>query len=315
MINKWVFLLLFMGTGITGCSSGSAAEENLVVEEERAEAGGNLPVEESLEELTEENVFLRYDAVKSALARWNTAIDAHRTFDLEKLYAEKVRYYAKTTDRQSVLNQKNEWLKQHKFYAQQLGHIEVYYDDSDTLGLEFIAHFTKICIEKTKQTEVESFLHFRKFGKDWKIVEETDGPTEVHAAKKKPLQTLPNGSYEYYIGYWTDTRDMPQFAHDMVPYNSSLNFKIGEKGITGIYNDYSGTMRSSTYYFVKSGRIVDGILELNVIFSQSDDPQPEDFEGNEETETWRFKILENKALICLSKENPTLYSRTLRLLN
>lgn len=304
MNGKRIVGLFFLVTLIAGCSSGNALEEEVVV--------SILPAGEASEEMTAESIFLRYDAVRNVLYEWNAAIDSHRTFELEKLYAKKVRYYSKMTDRQEVIHQKNEWLKQHKFYAQQLGHCEIYYDDSDTLGLEFTASFIKICIEKTKQTEVESFLTFRKFGNEWKIIEETDGPTEVNAAKMKPVHTLPDGSYRYYLGYWSDTRDIPRFAQDMAPYSSTLEFEITEKGITGVYDDYSGTMRSRTHYLVKSGKIVDGILELYVVYSPVENPSPKDLEGTEETQTWRFKILANQQLTCLSKENVTLYSRTLR---
>jgi len=316
MTGKLVLVLFAAVLLNTGCSSGSSAESEDaqgVPKEATADSSvETIPAGEADEEPNAENVFLRYDAVKKVLHEWNEAVKRHRTIDMEKLYADKVMYYSKETDKQSVFNQKNEWFKKHLSYSQELGYHEVYYDDSDTLGLEFIASFTKICIENNKRTEVESFLYFRKFGNDWKIVKETDALTEVNAAKKKPLTSLPEGSYEYYQGYWSDTRDIPQFAHDMAPYNTSLNFTISGKGITGVYNEYSGTARSRTFYLVKSGKITNGILELQMVYSESDDPAPEDLEGNEETETWRFKILPDKKLLCISKENVSLYSRTLR---
>lgn len=267
--------------------------------------------EDSKDTQNTENVFRRYDAVKKILKKWNQAISEHQLSDLENLYADEVSYYAKKITKQAILTQKSDWLKKHTSYKQELGYTDVYYNDRDTLGVEFVTQFTKICIENKRKTEVESFLYFRKFGKEWKIVRETDAITEVNVARKKPIANLPEGEYEYYVGQWSDTRDIPQFAHDMVPYNSSLDFTIGDEGILGVYSEYSGTARSRMYYLVKSGKVDNGILELKMIYSQFADPTPEDFEGAEETETWRFKIFQNQQLVCLSPENLTLYSKTL----
>ncbi|WP_186280153.1 hypothetical protein [Fluviicola chungangensis] len=258
-----------------------------------------------------ENVFRRYDAVKKILKKWNEAISEHRLSDLENLYADEVSYYSKKSNKQAVLTQKSDWLKIHPSYKQELGYVDVYYDDEDVLGVEFVVQFTKICIENGKKTEIESYLYFRKFGNEWKIVRETDAPTEVNVARKKPVTNLPEGNYNYYTGQWSDTRDVQGFGHDQVPYSVNLNFTIGVGGITGVYHYYSGTARSRTFYLIKSGKIDNGILELHVIYSQVDDPEPEDFDEDAETETWRFKILENKQLFSLSKDE-AFYSRALR---
>ncbi len=100
----------------------------------------------------------------------------------------------------------------------------------------------------------------------------------------------------------------------MVPYNTSLDLKVTPKGITGLYNEYSGTTRSRIFYLVKSGKIVNGILELQLVYSESDETSLEDLEGNEETEIWRFKILPDQKLLGISKENGALYAKTLRCL-
>ncbi len=317
MISKQLLAFYLLAVLLSACNSGNPKEDKTkaIPEAENQETvhSEKKPAvsEDTKDEPNTENVFRRYDAVKTVLKKWNQAISGHRTSDLENLYADEVSYYSKKSNKQAILAQKSEWLKKHPSYKQELGYTDVYYDDTDTLEVEFVAQFTKICIQNKKKTEVESYLYFRKFGKEWKIVRETDALTEVNVARKKPVVNLPEGKYGYYIGQWSDTRDIPQFAHDQVPYSTSLDFTIGAGGISGVYEYYSGTARSRTCYFVKSGMVENGILELKVIYSQVDDPSPEDFNGGEETETWRFKILENKELICLSKENPALYARTL----
>jgi hypothetical protein len=320
MICKQLLVLLLAAAALSACNSGNPrelktkaitkAEKQKTVHPEKKPA-----VSKDFEETPDTgNIFRRYDAVKKILKKWNQAISGHRPVDLENLYADEVIYYSKKSNKQAILSQKTDWLKKHPSYKQELGYTDVYYDDMDTMEVEFVAQFTKICIENKKKTEVESYLYFRKFGKEWKIVRETDAPTEVNVARKKPVVNLPEGKYEYYIGQWSDTRDIPNFAHDQVPYNTSLDFAITANGITGIYDYYSGKARSRTYYLVKSGKIENGILELTVIFSQFDNPTPEDFDESAETETWRFKILENKQLVGLSKECFA-YSRTLKRIN
>jgi hypothetical protein len=319
MIGKQIRVIFLLAIGLTACNSentkddksntGSGVEQQKNTRSENETALSDES--ESDEESDPENVFRGYDAGKKILKNWNQAISEHQLSDLENLYADEVFYYAKKMTKQAILDQKSDWLKKHMSYQQKLGYSAVYYDDRDTLGVEFVAQFTKICIENKKKTEVESYLYFRKFGSDWKIVQETDAITEVNLARKKPVVNLPEGKYKYYVGQWSDTRDIPQFAHEMVPYNSSLDFTIGEEGISGVYNEYSGTARSRAYYLVKSGKVENGILELKVIYSPFANPAPEDFDGGEETKTWRFKILENQQLLCLSSENLTLYSKTL----
>lgn len=296
------------------CTSGNADEQ---VSDQEVISGMDASVPEagpvsSGETADNEPVFLRYDAVKKALHEWNEAITRHRTIDMENLYADTVIYYSEKLAKQSVFSRKNEWFKKHPFHSQELGPYEIYYDDSDSLGLEFTAAFTKVSIEKEQRVEVDAYLYFRKFGEQWKIVKETDAITEVYVAKKKPVTSLPLGNYSFYQGYWSDTRDIPQLAHDMVPYNTSLDLKVTPKGITGLYNEYSGTTRSRIFYLVKSGKIVNGILELQLVYSESDETSLEDLEGNEETETWRFKILPDQKLLGISKENGALYAKTLR---
>jgi len=227
-------------------------------------------------------------------------------------------YYAKNSNRQAILTQKSDWLKKHTSYKQELGYTDVYHDEQDVELVEFVAQFTKICIENKKKTEVESYLYFRKFGKEWKIVRETDAPTEVNVARKKPVLDLPEGHYNYYAGQWSDARDVPGFGHDYVPYSVDLNFTIGADGITGAYDYYSGTARGHSFYLIKSGKVENGILELEVIYSKFDDPMFADpdevaayLAAETETNTLCFKIIENKQLFLLSKDG-AFYSRVLR---
>lgn len=319
MICKQLLGFLLAAAALSACNSGNSGNSKEDKTKDKTEVEKNKALssqdksalsEDSEEESNTENVFRRYDAVKNILKKWNRAISEHQPSDLESLYADEVSYYARKSSKQAVLTQKSDWLKKHPSYKQELGFTDVYYDDRDTMGVEFVAQFTKICSENKKKTEVESYLYFRKFGNEWKIVRETDAVTEVNVARKKPVVDLPEGKYEYYIGQWSDTRDIPQFAHDQVSYNASLDLTIKDGRITGLYDYYSGTARSRTYYWVESGKIENGILELTMIYSEFDDPKPEDFDGGELIETWRFKILENKQLVCLSKGNLT-YAKTL----
>lgn len=329
------FLLLIVG--LSGCGSENedkatnkpaeekhvpvAKKHKMVVSQEEDDSSEDSKYEEEYGEPHPGNVFPYYNAAKKILKNWNQAISKHKPENLENLYADEVIYYGKKSNKQAIVNQKSDWLKKHTSYKQELGYTDIYYYDNEVyiykIGpkqFELVAEFTKICIENQKKTEVISYLYFRKFGKEWKIVRETDVITEINLAKKKPVLNLPEGERRYYVGQWSDTRDVPGFAHDQVPYESSLNFTVADNGITGVYHWYSGTARSRTFYLIKSGKIANGILELEVIFSVMDDPAPEDFDEDEPTETWRFKILENNQLFCLSKDSPS-YGKTLLLAN
>ena len=337
MICKQILVFLLAAAALSACNSGNPKEDKtkVIPEAEKPETGHpekKPAVSKDFEETPDTgNIFRRYDAVKKILKIWNQAISGHRMADLENLYADEVIYYSKKSNKQAILTQKSDWLKKHPSYKQELGYTNVYFDEDDiqeveelVLKVAFVAQFTKICIENGKKTEVESYLYFRKFGKEWKIVCETDALTEVNVMRKKPLVDLPEGEYNYYLGQWSDTRDVPGFAHDMVPYSASLDFKIGAGEITGVYDYYSGTLRSHTYYVIKSGKVVNGILELETAYSEVDipsipssediDEMYEDSYLSKETEILRFKILENKQLVGLSKECFA-YSRTLKRIN
>ncbi|WP_430402837.1 hypothetical protein [Fluviicola sp.] len=324
MICKQLLVFLLAAAALSACNSGNPkkAKTKAIPEAQKQETvhSEKKPVvSEDLKDTTNtENVFRRYDAVKKILKKWNQAISEHRPSDLESLYADEVSYYSKKSNKQAILTQKSDWLKKHTSYKQELGYTDIYYDEDDIEVVELVAQFTKICIENKKKMEVESYLYFRKFGKEWKMVRETDAPTEVNVARKKPVVELPEGEYSYFIGKWSDTRDIPGFGHDQVPYRVELEFTIGADGITGVYDFYSGTARSHSFYLIKSGKVENGILELQVIYSKFDDPMFADpdevaayLAAETETTTLRFKIIENKQLFLLSKDE-AFYSRALR---
>ena len=334
MICKQILAFSLVAVLLSACDSGKSKEnkpkDTPSAEKHEPLSSKEKPAssEKSEDTLNDENIFRHYDAVKKILKKWNQAINEHQLSDLENLYADEVSYYSKKSSKQGVLTQKSDWLKKHPSYKQELGYTDVYFDEDDiqeveeaVLKVEFVAQFTKICIENGKKTEIESYLYFRKFGKEWKIVRETDALTEVNVAKKKPVFNLPEGRYNYYFGQWSDTRDIHGFAHDMVPYSADLYFTMADGKITGIYDYYSGTARSHTYYLIKSGKVANGILELEMVYSEVDIPWADDMDINiddfdeadlsKETKTWRLKILENKQLVCLSKECSA-YSRTLK---
>ncbi|WP_343605779.1 hypothetical protein [Fluviicola sp.] len=338
MIRKQLLVFLLGITTFSACNSGTPKEEktNAVLQAEKPKTVHSEKKKQAISEDSEQtpdipdtgNIFRRYDAVKKVLKKWNQAISDHQLSDLENLYADEVIYYSKKSSKQTILNQKSSWLKKHPSYKQKLGYTDVYFDQDDiqeveepVLKVAFVARFTKICIENGKKKEVESYLYFRKFGNKWKIVCETDAITEVNVALNKPVMDLPEGEYHYYIGQWSDTRDVPGFAHDMAPYDSRLDFTIKDGEILGVYDWYSGTLRSHIFYLIKSGKIKNGILELEIVYCEVDIPSiPEHIDDIEEdylskeTETWSFKILDNKQLIGISKDCYS-YSQTLKRIN
>lgn len=257
-----------------------------------------------------------YDQAKKILQAWNTAINNHQTEQLKNLYAPQVDCYMETISKEQCVEKKSTWLEAHKAYQQKIENIQIYYMDSDTNMTILIAEFNKVCIEENKTTEVTSFLHFKQFGNEWKIIAETDLSTEVSKAKKAPISTLGKGTYTFYRGYWEDTRDDENFGHDMVPYNFTLTLNVGDK-ITGEYAIYSGRLRGITFYLIVSGKIENGILELAMVYNENQEISLEDYNTGEydhkEKQVMHFKIINGNTLVCLDEDEGYVYGKKMLL--
>jgi hypothetical protein len=252
-------------------------------------------------------IFDRYNAVKQVVREWNAAIDGHHPEKLKDLYADQVMCYLEKKSAAAVVADKTAWLKKHGNYRQQLKHVDVYYNEDDTTLSHFKAEFTKICTENGKTTEIQSWLHFERINGFWKIVTETDAPTEVARANKAKNRTLKKGTHQFYRGHWVDTRDDESLAHDQVPYRFAFELEIGDK-VTGSFWWYSGRLRSVTEYLVTDGKMQNGILELTLVWNGEEEYTLEDYEpGSEEEETWRFRIVSENEIVGIDKDNPYTY--------
>lgn len=263
---------------------------------------------------TDEDAFARYDQAKKLLAAWNDAINKVRPDQLKAVYADTVRYYRQSFSKEACIAQKIEWLQKHEGYTQKMKNVSVYYLDADTSMSVIIAAFDKICLHQQSTATVHSFLYFARLGNDWKIIGESDEATELNRARKAPNSMLKNGEQVFYYGYWEDTRNIDGFAHNMVPYNSTLTLHVADK-ITGYYTLYSGALRSTTSYLIPTGKIENGILLLTAVYNGNDEFSLEDYEHGEipdkKKEQWHFKIINGNELVCLDKNNGYLYGRSL----
>ena len=251
-------------------------------------------------------VFTRYTQVKQLVQQWNQAITTNQPQMLMPLYADTVQHYLKRIDKKACVDSKINWLDKHPGYQQKIENLEVYYLDTDTLGILFIADFTKVCIDKGKTVKVPSYLYFQRDVPGWKIIRETDHATEATRAKAAPTSSLPQGETSFYYGYWTDTRDDENFAHDEVPYSYTLNLKVG-KTITGEYLFYSGRLRGITYYLIPEGKVEEGILEITLVYNENgwmtlSDYHAEDY-SDAYREHWHFKIVNGNELVNIDKDS------------
>lgn len=309
---KYRYPLLFLASFAlySGCSSPKKTDTP-------ASSTDSVTTEEtgSAPEPDDETLFTRYDRVKQAVQEWNTAIDGHKHQALNNLYADRVECYLETKSQQACVDGKARWLQAHPGYRQQVEHLQVYYFEDDTLLKVFVAEFDKVCQEGDKTSTVPSFLYFSNNGAGWQIFKETDVPTEVQRARKAPAQVLPKGELTFRRSYQADTRDIPGFAHENVPYDFSLYLNVGET-ITGNYLLYSGTMRSTTNYLIPEGKITDGVLEMTVIYYGEEEANLEDYDPNEtnpdRVEHWHLKIVNNGTeLVCMDADNGYLYGKSL----
>ncbi len=260
------------------------------------------------------NVFVRYDQVKKVLQEWNTAIDNNQLELLNNLYADTVDCYLKRLSKKECIESKQKWLKEHIGYHQKIEYLEIYYLDDDTLGSFFIAEFTKVCVEKNETVKVDAVIHFARFANDWKIIKESDRPSEASLAEKMPGGILKAGKNIFRFGYWVDTREEEDFGHDQVPYWDLLTLNVGTK-ITGEYLRYSGRMREIYSHLVLEGTIKNGILEITVVFNENQEWSLETYNPDEvpdsQKEHWHFKIVNGNELVGIDKEQIYFYGRSM----
>lgn len=294
-------LFCFFILALAGCSEKTPQKT-------RPEVPIDTPVEppapetENTESVTGEGLFTHYDRVRKAVFDWNEAIDKQQTEILETFYADSVRHYQKTLGKKECLASKAQWLKAHPGYRQRLEDLSVYFFEEDTGMILFVAEFNKVCEGSGKGKIVRSLLYFSDVNGSWKIVGETDVPTETAHALKAPASFLKKGDYVFSRSYWQDTRQVSGFAHENVPYRFTLYLHIGDS-ITGEYLRYSGMLRSTSRYFIPEGKITDdGILEIRAIYNNDEEElSPETYNPEEyppdHKEQMRFKIVNGQKLI------------------
>lgn len=266
---------------------------------------------------SDSGTFERYNEAARLLKAWNAAINANEPETLLKLYAGKVEYYLQTQSGQACADQKSDWLGKHPKYSQQITEQQIYFLDTDTNATVLIAEFMKVCTDQGKTTRIPSMLYFSMADGALKITRETDLHTEASRAKRASAGTLKKGDYSFWRGYWKDTRNVPQFAHDMVSYWFSIDISVGN-GITGEYLTYSGEMRSIVYSFIPEGTIRDGILDLTVVDCSSlmENITMEEYKSGEYDHLpkrhMHFKIISGNTLVNLDK-GEWLYGKSMSL--
>lgn len=252
------------------------------------------------------SVFDLYDIAKKLTNDWNNAIDGNNPQTLNSLYADTVSYYVKIQSKKDCIDSKTKWLSAHADYQQKIVDLEVYYEDDDTTGTKMFSKFAKLCIEKGDTQKIYTYLRFIKTTDGWKIDKETDQPSNVSIAKKAPVSNLKPGEYLFRYGYWTDTRDIPDFAHDEVPYWQSISLNIGQT-ITGEYSEYSGTLRSIMPFLIPEGKIENGILTITSVYNEMDEMTLETYNPDEVSESikqqWKFKIVNGNELVNMNEDD------------
>lgn len=241
-----------------------------------------------------ENIFRGYDAARQLLNDWNNAINDNNFIELEKLYHDALNYHETNISLHDRMQLQKKDYKLNPGHKQSIGRVEIYNLDEDTMPLRITAEFDLIIRNKNFKDTIISFLTFEKIKDDWKIVGETDVRSIEFEAMNKPILNLNKGEYTFARGYWLDTRDVPDFGHDQVPYSFIISISITDS-ITGYAGFYSGMLRENTEYLIPEGNISDGILNLTTIWNGNGESSLEEYyEGNispDKIEQWRFKII------------------------
>ncbi len=314
---KYSIILLLISCLCFGCNSNNKSTQSDSVKNKSAKAESetkqemdDVPDEQESAEAEEESsdLFIACDHVKKLLKEWNAAISANEPEKLGEMYADRVDYYLQNQTRKACVDQKASWLAAHPNYKQKITYQEIYFFQDDTTQNLLIAEFDKQCIDQGKTVTIPSFLYFSKFNGEWKIIKETDRATEANRVKKSNISTLKPGEYSFFRSYYKDTRDIPNFAHEVVPFWFGIDITVG-KEITGEYDYYSGEMRSITYNLIPAGEIKNGILDLTVIDCSSlvEIITIEEYESGEYDNLpkshMHFKILNGNELVCLDKDD------------
>lgn len=292
---SWMVFLMLLFAFEAGCSSGNTKSKKEVSKDTNT-----LVTTTNNNNTDSSSVFDLYDMAKQLTNDWNKAIDNNNPQELNNLYADTVNYYVKIQPKKDCVDSKIKWLSSHADYQQKIENMEVYYEDNDTTGTKMFSKFTKLCIEKGDTQKIYTYLRFIKTTAGWKINKETDQPSNASIAKKAPGTNLGPGEYTFRYGYWTDTRDIPEFAHDEVPYWQAITIKVG-KGITGEYSEYSGTMRQIFTYLIPEGKIENGLLTITAVYNEMDEMTLETYNPDEVSESlkqqWKFKIINGNELV------------------
>ncbi len=119
----------------------------------------------------------REEEVRSAVARWSTALDQHDVAALKDVYAAHVAFYGRDVARSGVLDAKSAALGRGSTFHQRIeGRIDV-----QPAADGFVASFHKVSGSKGKMSSVLARLLFRAEDGQLRIAEESDGVTDRSA--------------------------------------------------------------------------------------------------------------------------------------
>lgn len=124
------------------------------------------------------------DAHFNALVQqWNTAHDSKNVGQFETLFDDTVLFYGKPESKAKCISRKMALLKKFPDFKQTVGTLTI---EKQTDG-SVKCHFLKTVTFNGKNEDYPSYLIFKRYGTNWKIITESDLITDKNLAKKKTI--------------------------------------------------------------------------------------------------------------------------------
>lgn len=235
------------------------------------------------------------DSIYDVVNQWNQGLNQADYALLAQVYGDPVTFYTTQKSRSALIDSKRSYLEKHPDFQQKIEFLSVQYPRN----LDNIARceFTKSYGNGAYTDKVEAVLHIQQTPGDYRIVKESDRPSEMMVVRKMPTADLRYGSYTFTYDFWLDTRDDETLGHDFVPYYDVLKLDYQADSLEVTYYSYNGSMRVVTGFWVKEARLSDGYLTFK---GAAEDPWTEREEADyteEEYLDFRFKILGTQEVV------------------
>lgn len=153
------------------------------------QAPNSQPTESGLPKTSSKSDFPElFDELRDRTAEWNQALNDRDFNKLGSLYGEKVNLYRDTLNQAVLIDYKKKWLEERPGFEQQLE-----FESASCPGTEYPPRQVRIDYLKFEITPGDTYdfsghLIYEKQGKEWKIVDESDWPTDLNRVKPVPLE-------------------------------------------------------------------------------------------------------------------------------